>query len=75
MKVIFVTGAPGSGKTYVTNYICELMRINGAVAQISTDLIRHMQEFLVMDGISVGSYFCKGDDALDTVKSIVRAGM
>ena len=40
MKIIFVTGAPGSGKTFVANYICELMRANGPVAQIGADFIR-----------------------------------
>ena len=40
MKIIFVTGAPGSGKTFVANYICELMRAEGSVAQIGADFIR-----------------------------------
>jgi len=40
MKIIFVTGAPGSGKTFVANYICELLRAEGPVAQIGADFIR-----------------------------------
>ena len=40
MKILFVTGAPGSGKTFVTNYICELMRAEGSVVQIGADVIR-----------------------------------
>jgi len=40
MKILFVTGAPGSGKTYVANYICELMKAEGSVVQIGADFIR-----------------------------------
>lgn len=35
-----MTGAPGSGKTFMANYIYELMRAKGAVAQIGADFIR-----------------------------------
>jgi len=40
MKIIFVTGAPGSGKTFVANYIYELMRADDSVMQIGADVIR-----------------------------------
>lgn len=38
-------------------------------------LIRHMQDFLIMDGKSVGSYICEGENILDTVKDIINGIM
>jgi len=40
MKIIFITGAPGSGKTYVADYIYELMKTERPVIQMGADIIR-----------------------------------
>jgi len=40
MKIYFITGAPGSGKTYVADYIHDRLRTNKPVTHIGADFIR-----------------------------------
>jgi len=40
MKIIFVTGAPGAGKTFISDYIVETMGKKEKVIQMGVDFIR-----------------------------------
>ena len=41
MKAIFITGAPGSGKTYISDAIMKKLVLTGAnIAQVSSDIMR-----------------------------------
>jgi len=40
MRIIFVTGAPGAGKTFIADYISDLMRRKEKIMQIGADVVR-----------------------------------
>ena len=40
MKIIFITGAPGAGKTFASDFASELIRDKEKVIQIGADIIR-----------------------------------